>query len=460
MKHAPLIAALLCVLCALPLAAQPITVAHPGTADTCIRGQACAIAWTLTPPGQTGNVSIDLINKSTPTVVKNIAPSVPIGNLQFSWTVPADVATDKQYRVRVQGVLSGLQVSDIGDPFWIKAQSGGFHPQPGQVAAKSAAALQAGQGVATVAPIHVVFPVAGDTWNIGKVYTVKWTSSLPADDAFDVDLCDASGNKVHQMYHGAGTAQRSADGSYSVQANIDCHQPDGKYKVRVTDWGYQKSGSSGVINGIVKTKKIIQSIPVSWENGLITSTNRSNVNYAAYCCGLVNFPNKARVGHYYDHTINPSLNYDRYEAEFMRARLTVDLSALANKKGHVESATLIFGDHQRCSNCGTSPHLFCFGNLFALSYGQVDKWNTLQPGWSVEPYHLTGWSSPINPAAGVDIKVPVQEWLDKTKGNFGFVVTGSAEFIQCTESCRYECVSFFHPIMYVTFIEKPDPCNP
>ena len=81
MKHAPLIA-VLGAICALPLAAQTITVTKPVAGATCTKGQACAIAWTVTgQPGTTG--IIELLEETTTNIVRVIKSDAQIANLQY-----------------------------------------------------------------------------------------------------------------------------------------------------------------------------------------------------------------------------------------------------------------------------------------------------------------------------------------------------------------------------------------
>ena len=105
-----------------------------------------------------------------------------------------------------------------------------------------------------------------------------------------------------------------------------------------------------------------------------------------------------------------------------------------------------------------------------MTAGDVTTWNRIKVQANTPLYPLTGWSSPIAPAAGgIDITAPVREWIKGTKPNYGFVVTGVGEpACGCAperaglfqSSCSYKCITHFKPIMYVTFIEKPDPCGP
>ena len=91
--------------------------------------------------------------------------------------------------------------------------------------------------------------------------------------------------------------------------------------------------------------------------------------------------------------------------------------------------------------------------MVALTAGDVDKWNRYQVPQNAKLYPLSGWSGPYQPA-GVDIAAPVREWIKKTTPNLGLVVTGADQ-----TGGNSTCWSSFHPIMYVTFIEKPDPCS-
>jgi hypothetical protein len=455
MKHAPLVAVFI-LMCALPLAAQSITVTKPVAGATCTKGQPCAIAWTVTgQPGATGIV--ELLEKTTTNVVRSIKTDAQIANLQYSWTVPTDVP-DGQYRVRVR--VAWLVVSAPGGVFTIKAPSGGSPPQPGLGTKKAVKVNVPGvQAGIAVLPVKILSPTSGATWEVGHQYLIKWTADTKPDDAFTVDLCNAAAVKVRTLLEGG--AQHNPDGSWQIMAGVPCNDPEGGYKIRVTSWYAKKGATSGLVTAVIKTKKIVVNIPVQAQNGLISKSNIASANYGIECCGTINPADRARVGYLVSH----AGGHDGFEAHFMRSRLTCDVSELANKKGEVESATLQFGDHQKCSNCAPSGSLlFCAGRVFALGAADLSRWNTFGPPpstTSYQVYQLSGWSSAANLATGVDVKAPVAEWLKKTKPNLGFVVTAAVETYGCpsTDTCRSECVSFFHPIMYVTFIEKPDPCS-
>jgi hypothetical protein len=436
--------------------AQTITVTNPNANTVWNVGSPATIQWTK-QGSLPATVRILLIDEAEATIVQVIKDPAP-NTGTYQWPAVQGSFTLPKYKVKVRA--SNTQIAGTSAAFLIKSPSpGGFQQQPGQ--AKKAAAVagaSVGMQAVPVAPIRVLSPAAGDTWDIGHLYTVKWTSTTSPDDAFDVDLYDSHDTKLRRMFSGAGTAQRGADGSWSVQANIDCQLPAGQFKVKVTSWGFQKTGASGLFNGVIKTKKLIESIPVHIENAHIIASN---------CCNLLSDSctqqapgDRARVGK------DGGQNGSNYAWHVLRARLTVDLSKLANKKGDVESATLIIGDMTVCPPAYPN----CLGSLFALNPNEVNMWNILYMTATHNLYPLAGWSSPINPATGVDITVPVRDWLKQTKPNLGFVVTAAGdEAMGCSpqehgpgeaSSCSYSCVMFFHPIMYVTFIQQLDPCNP
>ncbi len=463
MKRSSLVGTLVWALCALPLAAQSITVTHPGTGEVCTKGQPCAIAWTISGPGggsqPGGTAVIELMDKEAPTVRKTISPGVPIGNLQFSWTVPGDVVAG-QYRVQVR--LQGALLSDIGDPFTIKAQSGGFHPSAGAAAKATVPAGVGAHGATAVMPIRIVSPETGSMWEAAKSYFIRWTADTKPDDGFTVELCNAGGTKLWTIQDGL-SAQRQPDGTWFIPVSLPCGRPAcaGDYRVRVTSLYLKKSALSGVFTIASKTRKIIKSVPITVENALLSQTNIAAANYNGYCCGMTDPAGRARVGSMVSH----AAGMDHFEAHFMRSRLRCDLSAFANKKGEVESAKLLFGDHQKCAGCsGGSPLPFCASRVFALAGADSNRWNTFGPQpatGTYQVYALTGWSAAANWAAGVDVKVPVAEWLKGAKPNLGFVVTASSEMYACPsmDDCKWECVSFFHPILYVTFIEDVCGCE-
>jgi len=450
MKKAPLAAALLFLLCALPLAAQSITVDHPGTGETCTKGQACAVAWTLTaapggaPPA--GTAVIELMDKTQPTVRKTISPGVPLGNLQYSWTVPTDVAG--QYRVRVR--LQGAVLSDIGEVFTIKPQSGGSHP-PGGVAAKAPMPAGLGAHVETaVIPIHIVSPGTGFKWEVAKSYFIRWTADTKPDDGFTVELCNTSGTKVWTIQEGEG-AQRQADGTWFIPVNLPCGHPvcAGDYRVRITSLYLKKSALGGVFTIGKRTKKTVRNIEVQAQNAVLNWTNCGTfvtVNCESPTAG------RSKVGFEY-------AEYNGcYGNNVLRSRLTFNLAEFKGKKGDVEKATLVFGDRNTCPGAAKA---FCAAQIFALKAAEAANWNV--PNWG-QPHYLnplTGWSSDAMTTSVMDITGPVREWIRGTQPNFGFVVTAVNEvnFGWYGGNHHLHCVSYGTPIMYVTFIEEECPCE-
>jgi hypothetical protein len=435
-------------------AAQSVTVTKPAANDTCTEGQACPIQWTSAGlPG--ANVIVDLLDKVSTTVIRPVAYDLPIGDGQFPWTVPGDIPAG-QYRIRVR--VHGAAISDFGDVFTIKAPSGGFKPQPGQAAKKTIASTAINPQVApSIAPVRILVPSPGTTWEVGKSYMIHWTADTKPDDGFDVDLCDAAGTKKLSLLSGA--AQRNPDGSWSIQSNIPCDYPEGGYKIRVTSWYAKRGVTSGRINAVIKTRKIVQNIAVHAENVELIVSNCTTTNLTNDC-EQPDQRNRARVGRI------GGENGTNFGWSKLRSRLTFDLSELQKKQGKVESATLIPGDIHTCRHAGQGV---CFSRLVAMNAGDVNTWKKFQIPQNGVLYPLTGWSSPISETRGVDITVPVRDWINGTWHNFGFVVEGvSEETMGCSPhegpfrsySCLYECLTYFTPIMYVTFIEKVNPCNP
>jgi hypothetical protein len=157
-------------------------------------------------------------------------------------------------------------------------------------------------------------------------------------------------------------------------------------------------------------------------------------------------PGKGRAG--YDF----STFHGNYSFHVFRVRLTFDLSRFNGRKGEVESAKMITGDLQGCPG---NARGFCGGNAFAVSAAEAAGWNTFYAYGNA--FHLTGWSAPFNPT-GYDITAAVRDWLKRTKPNFGLVIVSANETMAASEGESKWCTSFFKPIMYVTFLEKP-PCG-
>jgi hypothetical protein len=437
-KHAPLVA-VLSVICALPAAAQSITVTKPVAGATCTKGQPCAIAWTVTgQPGSTG--IIELLEETTTNVVRVIKSDAQIANLQYSWTVPNDVAAGK-YRVRVR--VAWLVVSPPGGVFTIKASSGGL---PGHVGpafrtpvATKKPALNLPPNLAH--PVTITYPADVVEWELNHPYTIRWTANTVPDDGFDVVLYTGAGTRVDELLSGAATPQ--GPNSWSFQVVPWCNLVDGAtYRIRIKSWFSGSSAESGPIRMVIRTKKLVENIPVQVENtDIFYGTTAALIE-----CSRQIPPGKARVGYDYS-TYQNNSSYHAF-----RTRLTFDLSRFNGKKGVVESATLITGDMQGCPG---NEHPFCGAKLFMLGAGEVGRWNTFQQ--TAVPYQLAGWWAPYSPT-GFDITAAVREWLKRTKPNYGLVMGSGNDGFSAPEGQAKVCVSFFKPIMYVTFIEKP-PCG-
>jgi hypothetical protein len=434
-------------------AADSVSVTKPAAGDTCTSGQACVIAWTASVKhGLT--VSVALLDKVAPTVIRQIANNVPIGNPQFSWNVPASVVAG-QYRVRVR--VDGTSTDDIGDVFTIRAQSAGFKPQSGQVTKKAVTSQASNLPAAPLlVPLRILAPSPGTTWEVGKSYMIHWTANTKPDDGFTVDLLKADGTKFRTILDNAATPQ--GDGSWSTMGGVACNEPAGGYKIRVTSWYAKKAVTSGLINAVIKTRKIVHHIEVHVENAELILSNCTTTNLTTEC-ERPDQHNRVRAGR------SGGQNGTQFGWSVLRSRLTFDLSELQKKHGEVESATLIPGDLNTCRDSGSGA---CLGNLVVLKAGDVTTWNHFQVPQNAILYPLTGWSTPMRTTGGVDITNPVRDWITGHTANFGFVVTGvSEQSIGCAPhhtpmgyACLYECLTYFKPIMYVTFIETVNPCNP
>ncbi len=401
MKHAPLVAVFF-LMCALPAAAQSITVTKPVAGTTCTKGQACAIAWTVVgQPGGTG--IIELLEETTTNVVRVIKSNAQIANLQYSWTVPVTVNAP------------GFQVANA------------------------------------LLPVKILSPHGGETWEVGHQYLVKWTADTKPDDAFTVDLCNAADVKVHTLLEGG--AQHNPDGSWQIMAGVACNDPEGGYKIRVTSWYAKKGATSGLVTAVIKTRKIVKNVAVHHENGLLEWASKPGGHWCEPT-------GKARVG-YLSATFSGTFE-SPYTFHVLRTRLTFDLTEFKSMHGVVEKATLLFGDNENCSGLGSIGGI-CAGPVVVLRANDVNTWNRFaHPGINGELYPLAGWAG--SPAAGgVDITVPVQRWVKGEWPNLGFVVKSPNESFACPNGateCNVNCISKFNPIMYVTFLEKPDPCGP
>lgn len=429
MKRTAVAAVVLALLGLGQAAAQSITVTKPAAGETWLKGTSHTITWAK--QGLLGpTVKVQLCDAADSTKVQTIADGVP-NTGSFPWPVPVSIVAGT-YKVRVQS----WSVTGTSGAFAVAAQgqTGGFHAQPGQVSAV-APGLKPQMGLVKGPPVKILEPHGNETWTIGDTFMINWTADTKPDDGFTVDLCYPSGAKAAQLLD--GVAQHRPDGSWLIWAGVPCNLPAGDYRVRVTSWYAQQGVTSGLVHGVIKTKKVIESIPVQFQNAILECRDPGN---SVSCQDNNPLPGgKAWAGYEF-------FQGDKhYRFCIFRSRLTFDLSRFNGRNGSVESATMISGDFQSSSGS-------CGGSLVALSAGDVDKWNRYQVPQNAKLYPLGGWSSPYQPA-GVDIAAPVREWIKKTVPNFGLVVTGANQV-----GGGGGCHSAFTPIMYVTFIERTGPC--
>lgn len=440
MKRTAIAAVVLALLGLGQAAAHSITVTKPAAGETWLKGTSHTITWTK--QGLLGpTVKVQLCDAADSTKVQTIADGVP-NTGSFPWPVPASIVAGT-YKVRVQS----WSVTGTSGAFTIVAQgqAGGFHAQPGQVSAV-APGLKPQMGLVKGPPVRILSPVPNETWNPGQTYLIKWTADTVPDDAFDVDLCDSSGKKLNNLYSGVG--QQNPDGSRQIMQALYCNAAEGPYRIRVTSWyavqgqNPQQGTPSVLVNVVIKTKKIIENIPVQFQKAILECTDPGGVS----CQQSIYLPNPGRAGEGYEFFQNSQ----HYLFCIFRTRLIPNLSVFQGKNGDVESATLIMGDGD-LKNDG--QHLgFCSGSLVALSAADVNTWNRYKVPHNAILYPLSGWSAPFS--GTVDITVPVRAWLKKTAPNLGFVATGADQV-----GGAGGCSAAFTPIMYVTFIEKPDPCT-
>ena len=426
---------------------------------------------TWTGQGVTGTVGIELWKGGASVGV--VAPSV-VGSLgTYTWKVGAyQGGTTHGSGFKVKVISTNPALDDTSDnPFTITEQGqqgGGLHAQPGLATSKAAPALAGGPAVAIpIFPVKISTPLEGDTWRLSDPHVIRWTSDTKPDDGFTVDLLGADGTKVRTMLDGA--AKRNDDGSWEITDYISCGEHLGDYKIRITSWyarstsSVQKPTTSGIVHAVDRTKRHIENIPVYVENATLTFTNvPPDVEND---CEPVAQHKRARVGRFgFFNGVGPYNSFN-----WARARLTLDLSKWQKPNMKVESASLTFGDSRTCPYAETP---LCWRRLFAVLPGEPATWDHFGPGAPGEfpPFPpLGGWSSG-NIASGVaDITEPVRAWINGTKPNLGFVVTGAEDRNGCdyhdcagelpgtVKCCEYACVTYFAPIVYITFIE--DQCQ-
>ncbi len=455
MKLAPLVATL-SVACALPAAAQLITVTKPAAGETVYKTSPGPYTITWTKVG-TLSPTIDIVLRNSSDTADVLAVATGASNCgaqascSYSWNTLSSAPVGS-YRIRVKG--TGF--SGTSGVFTIKSGSGGPAVHGAQ-AVPALPVLKATQPPLPKLPpgggsqVTITYPANSAEWELNHPYTIRWTANTVPDDGFEVDLYRLlDGGHVEQILSGA--AKPEGPNSWSYEWKPWCNLPQVFYRIRVKSLYSGAQAMSASIKFMVRTKKLVENIPIQVENADIYYSNSGS--YLVDCSRIIP-PGKARVGY------DLSMYKSKYGCHVFRSRLTFDLSRFAGKKGVVESAKLITGDLQQGQGCGAYPHPYCIGQLFMLNPGEDGKWKGFQA--AAVPYQLTGWSAPFDPA-GYNVAEAVSQLLKGAKPNLGFVVNYPLLPFNCglglgDTDAQEMCPSFFKPIMYVTFVETPDPCG-
>ncbi len=147
----------LLLLCSLALFSQnnPITVTAPNGGESWAIGSTHVITWTAAQLA--GNVRIQLRRGMNSANVITIAENIPIAAGNFSWTLPANLAVNAEYKIRVfipPVTPTGVLIADESDGFFAIT---GYNPPPMSLTLTS--------------------PNGGENWVIGTMHPITWNST-------------------------------------------------------------------------------------------------------------------------------------------------------------------------------------------------------------------------------------------------------------------------------------------
>lgn len=154
MKKACFALMLLALACLLPAQNFPLTLTAPNGGEIWNTGSTYLITWSQV--NLAGPASLMLLSGNDPaSTTIMIAPSVPVAAGQFNWTIPPNIPTGANYKVRINlAAANGIMIWDASDgPFTIQ---GGTIPPPPQMS------------------ITVVAPNGGEQWAAGSTQTIAW----------------------------------------------------------------------------------------------------------------------------------------------------------------------------------------------------------------------------------------------------------------------------------------------
>ena len=229
MKKACFALMLLALACLLPAQNFPLTLTAPNGGEIWNTGSTYLITWSQV--NLAGPASLMLLSGTDPaSTTIMIAPSVPVVAGQFNWTIPPNIPTGANYKVRINlATANGMMIWDASDgPFTIQ---GGTNPPPPQMS------------------ITVVAPNGGEQWAAGSTQTIAWNFTNLTGEV-SIGLIGANTNA--QIIIAPSVPIDAQNFQWTVPANF----APGLYKVHIV-WlsvldiyfGDQSDGWFMVVNG-------------------------------------------------------------------------------------------------------------------------------------------------------------------------------------------------------------------
>ncbi len=406
---------------AAPPAALKVT--SPNGGESWTANTSKPITWT--PGGATGNVRIELYRNGTApgNKVGVIATGVSASAGTYPWTVgtyqggtaPAEVG----YTVMVIATTPPLQdASDATFSIAAQGQAGGFHPQPGQVAAAAPAlAAGAGQVVVPVAPIRILDPTHDSQWMIGNPGTVRWEAKDDVKYPLWLFLVSADHTRPIMDMGKVGSANsRPTQASWTVTNNIS----PGQYCVRITSADTKAEVHSQPFSIAFQTEDIVFTADYkNWMNCIPTSPYAQPP--ASACNSYTVVPpgsigsHHALVGYDYHSFVWPDTGTTGWLTSCYRSRPYFLIDNYKPRSAKLVSATLHF--KQTAVRRVNDTHASCATGYFILTALWTDWYNpsiTVPTPTSALSFGSTDYT--------VDVTSTVKTWLDGTRVNYGFLL--------------------------------------
>jgi hypothetical protein len=432
-------------------ASKGLSLTYPRRGDRWHKGTGYTIKWTSAGL-MDAKIKLQLLAKDGQTVVMTIKENID-NNGQTFWAVPMSLPdAETFYKMRIQTMDNAH--SDTVGPFPIVKAN----PPPGPPA------------------IKVTAPGGPAQVSTGITYPIRWTSTCgtsangPVDDAFTIDLMDATGSAKIMNLLDSNVASYDGENPSGIH-NWHWDWPTsstkaGKYRIRVTNLSGHCVGMSEQFQLVYSQEFEVYTIKTSIKNctyigpwccasyvnpydlsshGLQLSTNIGGVDLA-------------RVGFYFHRKHDVETGYDLFENIILRSKLIPPDPYWYKDKGHVIYAKLTL---QRQWHMDQPTYKPCLGGVVVLSKDATCVQNPDPNAQIASPPSMPGTVVPINASKGtmweVDLTQQYQNIVQHNRPDYGLMLYPVLESSPGVAARRYQNAETYTVNLRFRFVKDIKP---